>query len=99
MATPERGEAQGGLDGVGANNRLGAKGRIFSDDQVFDGEAGQRKQRERDAVEVNRAAEAVSDTGSDAPLVAPEVDQRGKEDEQKKSEDAEIEEAEPAQVG
>ena len=75
-------DAERGADGVGADDGLGAEGGIFVDDEVLDGEAGEREEGEGDAVEVDGAAEALTDAGGDAALKAVDADQRRHEDEQ-----------------
>ena len=45
MAAAEGGEAERDADLVGAQDGLGAEGGILVDDEVFQGEAGQREQR------------------------------------------------------
>ena len=82
-APPERAEAQGGADGVGTNDRLGAKGRVFVDDEIFEGEARKGKEIEADLVEMDGAAEAVADAVGDALLIAVDADERRKENEKK----------------
>ena len=76
-AAPEGAEAEGGADGVGADDGLGAEGGVFVDDEVFEGEAGEREEVEDDSVEVDGAAEAVADAGGDAVLVAVDADVGG----------------------
>jgi len=94
-AAPEGTDAEGGADGVGADDWLGAEGGVFIDDEVFEREAGEREEIEDDSVEVDGAAEAVADAGGDASLVAIDADVWGKQDQQKKREGRErqIEEA------
>ncbi len=59
VAAPEGAEAEGGADGVGADDGLVAEGGVFADDEVLEGEAGEREEVERDVVEVDGTAEAV----------------------------------------
>ena len=72
---PEGADAKGGSDGTGTDDRLGAEGGVFADNQIFKGEAGEREQIEGDAVEMDGAAEAVADAGSDAALEAVDADE------------------------
>ena len=83
LAAPEGRDAHAGVDKVGADDGLGAEGGIFADDQVLDGKAGEREDREGDAVEVNGTAEAVTDGGGDAALKAADVYKRRPEDERR----------------
>ncbi len=94
-AAPEGAEAEGGADGVGADDGLVAEGGVFVDDEVFEGEAGEREKVEGDSVEMDGAAEAVADAGGDAALIAVDADVGGQQDEQHDCErsEGEVEEA------
>ena len=82
-AAPEGADAEGGADGVGADDGLGAEGGVFVDDEIFEGEAGEREEVEADFVEMDGAAEAVADAVGDALLIAIDADERREEDEEK----------------
>jgi hypothetical protein len=82
-AAPERAEAEGDADGAGADNWLGAKGGVLVDNEVFEGEAGEREEIETDLFEMDGAAETIADAVGDALLIAAEVDKRRKQDEEK----------------
>ena len=82
-ATPERADAERGADAVGADDGLVAEAGILLDDEVLEGEAGQRQQVERDAIEMDGATERGADAGDDAALEAVDVDQRRNQREQK----------------
>jgi hypothetical protein len=82
-AAPERGDAEGGADGVGADDGFGAECGVFLDDQIFKDEAGKWEEVEADFVEMDGAAEAVADAVGDALLIAIDADERRKQDEEK----------------
>ena len=48
-AAPEGADAEGGADRVGADDGLGAEGGVLVDDEVLEGEAGEREEVEGDA--------------------------------------------------
>jgi hypothetical protein len=82
-AAPERAEAEGDANGAGADSGFGTEGRVLVDDEVFEGEAGEREEIEADFVEMDGAAQAVADAVGDALLVAVEADERGEQNEEK----------------
>jgi hypothetical protein len=82
-AAPQGGDAQGGADGVGADDRFGTEGGVFVDNQIVEDEAGEREQIEAHSVEMDRAAEAVADTVGDALLIAIHADERREKDQKK----------------
>ena len=79
---PEGADAEGGADGHGADDGLGAEGGVLVDDEVGEGEAGERKEVEGDVVEMDGTAEALADAGGDAVLEAADVDERRDESEE-----------------
>jgi hypothetical protein len=84
---PEGVDAESGADLAGAEDGLGAEGGILVDDEVFQGEAGERQQDGRDAGEVDGAADGRADVARDAELKTAEVDERRNEGDEKKCED------------
>ncbi len=82
-APPKRANAKGGTNGVGADDRLGAKGGIFIDDEIFEGKAGERQEIQTHLVEVDRPAEARTDAVGNASLIAIDADKGREEDEEK----------------
>jgi hypothetical protein len=94
-SAPERADTQGGTDGVGADDRLGAESGVFVDDESFEGEAGKGEEIQAYLVEMDGAAEAGADAVGDALLIAIDADERREENEEKedKSRAGEIEKA------
>jgi hypothetical protein len=82
-ATPEGADAKRSADGVGTDDGLGTEGRIFVDDEIIEGEAGEREEIQADLVEVDGAAEAVTDAISDALLITIEANERREQNEEK----------------
>ena len=97
VAPPEGGEAEAGADLVGADDRLIAKGGVFIDDEIFNGEAGRGEHGEGDGVEVDGAAERGGDAGGDLAAEAIHADERRQHGEQnQREEDGEDDEDAPA---
>jgi hypothetical protein len=94
-SAPERADTQSGTDGVGADDRLGAEGGVFVDDEFFEGEAGEWEKIQAYLVEMDRAAEAGADAVGDALLIAVDADERREQNEEEddKSREGEIEKA------
>jgi hypothetical protein len=88
---PEGAEAKGGADGVGANDRFGAEGGVFVDDQIFENEAGKREEVQADPVEMDGAAETVADAAGDAALIAVDADERREKGKEKNCQSSESE--------
>ncbi len=82
-ATPEGADAQGGSDGVSADDRLGTECGVFVNDEIFENEAGEGQEIQADLIKMNGAAEAVADAVGDAPLVAIDADERREQNEEK----------------
>ena len=88
--TPEGGPAESGAHGVGADDGFSAEGRVLADDEVGQRQRGQRKQRQRKGVHVDRPPQAGGDAACGLAAEAIDIEQRWQHDrEQHRKQDAE----------
>jgi hypothetical protein len=88
-AAPEGADAEGRVDGSGADDGLVAEGGVFVDDEVFEGEAGEREEIQGYPIQMDGTAEAFADACCDALLIAIETDEWWKQNEEEDSEGGE----------